>query len=188
MAWVFPDFFDHPDKIRFIEQEENENIELFLRQHGITNVPWIFFSLLAIIAPVLVVQLDANFSLHLFDKVPNLILVDSLVLWYMLILAYAFEKFLYWYYNIYIVTNFHLVDVDFISLLKRVITEIEIKDIESVRTDVSGIIRPLFNFGNVEIETAAKDQSSVFEAVPKPDIVADRIEDFRQKLSGGEGE
>jgi hypothetical protein len=186
MAWIFPDFFDHPDHIRFIEQEESETIELFLRQHGITNIPWIFFILVAIIAPIIALQLDAVFRLNLFTNLPVIVLIDGLIVWYMLILAYALEKFLYWYYNIYIVTNIHLVDIDFVSLLKRVITEIEIKDVESVRTDISGIFRPLFNFGDVIIETAAKDQSNDFEAVPKPDIVADRIEDFRGKLGGTE--
>jgi hypothetical protein len=171
--------------IRFAEQEPDENIELFLRQHFITNVPWIVLTILAFIAPALVVMLDTTLSLNLFNSLPSEALVGGLIIWYMLILAYALEKFLFWYYNIYIVTNIHLVDIDFISLLFRQITEIEIKDVESVRTQISGVIRPLFNFGDVVIETAAKDQASTFTDVPKPDIVADRIDDLRQANPGG---
>lgn len=175
----FPAFFDHPQNISFSEQEVNERIELFLRQHWFTNVGWIIIAILAFITPVLVVYVDTIFRLNLFVTTSNEIIVDGLITWYMLILAYALEKFLFWYYNIYIVTNIHVVDVDFLNLLFRQVTEIELKDIESVRSQINGIFGPLFNFGDVIIETAAKDQASVFEKVPKPDTVSDRIEDLR---------
>lgn len=182
---LFPAFFDKPEHISFIEQEPSEKIELFLRQHAVTNVGWIFVTILTTLAPVIVLQLDSAFKINLFTNVPNILLVDGLILWYMLVLAYTLEKFLYWYYNIYIVTNIHIVDVDFFSLLLRRITDLELKDIESVRTEMGGIIRPLFNFGHVIIETAAKEQRALFEDVPHPDVVADRIEDLRGKLPGG---
>lgn len=183
---LFPAFFDKPQNITFAEQETEERIELFLRQHWVTNIPWIFLALLAVLAPVLLVVIEERFRLNLFGSVPDQALIGGLVLWDMLVVAYALEKILYWYYNIYIVTNIHIVDIDFISLLFRQITEIELKDIESVRTEIRGVTRPLFHFGSVVIETAAKEQSIVFADVPKPDIVADRIGDLRNGLGGGE--
>ncbi len=182
---IFPAFFDHPQNISFAEQEVDERIELFLRQHWVKNIPWIFLTILAFIAPALLIQLDQFLKLNLFRPLPNEAITGGLIIWYMLIFAYALEKFLFWYYNIYIVTNIHLVDVDFLNLLFRQITEIELKDVESVRTQISGVFGPLFNFGNVIIETAAKDQASSFEDVPQPDVVADRIDDLRQTKKEG---
>ena len=184
----FPAFFDRPEHISFAEQETNERIELFLRQHWFTNVGWILSTIIAFLVPPLLITLDASLSFNLLRGVPTEVLIGALIIWYMLVVAYATQSFLYWYYNIYIVTNFHLVDVDFLNLLFRQVTEIELKDVESVRNQIGGVIQPLFNYGDVIIETAAKDQSEVFEDVPKPDLVADRIEDLRGNSSEGSTE
>lgn len=182
---LFPAFFDNPAKIRFSEQEANETIELFLRRHAIVNVPWIITALIAIILPVILIQLDQMFALNFIAPIPTSILAGGLVIYYLIIIGYVLEQFLHWYFNIYIVTNIHIVDVNFDSLLFRNITEIALKDIESVSSSIKGFFGSLFNFGNVNIETAATSQASIFEKVPKPDQVADRIEDLRQLINGG---
>src|SRR5258708_32160718 len=124
---LFPSFFDHPQHITFAEQEADENIELFLRQHWVKNIPWIFLTILAFLTPAFVIQLDQVLRLNLFIFLPSEVIAVGLIIWYMLVLAYALQKFLFWYYNIYIVTNIHLVDIDFLNLLFRQITEIELK-------------------------------------------------------------
>ena len=182
---LFPSFFDKPQDISFAEQEQDEHIELFLRRHAITNIGWIVASIVAFILPALFLRLDQQAHFAYTSQISTQAQVATLIVWYMLLLAYVFEQFLFWYFNIYIVTNFHIVEVNFLSLMFREITEIELKDIESVSTQIGGIIRPLFNFGDVLIETAAKDQGIKFTDVPKPDIVSDRIEDLRAAVKTG---
>lgn len=174
----FPALFDHPTNISFAEQEADETIILFLRQHPIVNIPWILASLIASILPVVFIQLDTIFNAGFFSNIPNSLLIAGLIIYYLLILGYAIEQFLHWYFNIYIVTNKHIVDVDFDSLLYRKITEINLTDIESVNNKIVGIFASLFNFGNVNVETAATRQAVVFIKVPRPDFVADTIQDL----------
>lgn len=178
---LFPSLFQNPQKIKFIEQEPNEQIILFLRQHGITNVPWIFLALLAIFLPFIVIQLDISLGTNFLINVPNQALIGGLVIYYMLIIAYIIEQFLFWYFNIYIVTNLHLVDINFNSLLSRDIIELEFRDVESVATDIRGIFASLFNFGDVSVKTAAEKVPVVFARVPRPDLVADIIQDLQTK-------
>lgn len=176
----FPAFFDHPDRIRFSQQEENEEIELFLRRHFITNVPWMLISFVLLILPFGVVFADLAWNLGLTGNLPASIGTGLILIWYMLLFAYIIENFLFWYFNIYIVTNFNVVDINYNSLLSRSVVEIQLKDIESQKSSIRGIFRELFNFGDVQIETAAENQQTVFDDVPKPDLVADRIQDLRQ--------
>jgi uncharacterized membrane protein YdbT with pleckstrin-like domain len=68
--------------------------------------------------------------------------------------------------------------VDFDSLLYRKITEINLTDIESVKSKISGVFGSLFNYGDVNIETAATHQAVDFIQVPRPDFVADTIQDL----------
>lgn len=177
----FPSFFKNPAKIKFIEQEPTEEIILFLRQHGIVNLPWILLSILAIFLPPVFLQLDLTFNTNFFTAIPTQILVGGLAIYYMLVLAFILEQFLFWYYNIYIVTNLHLVDINFYSILSRNIIELEFRDIESVSTDIKGIFGSFFNYGDVIVRTAAEKQPVIFSRVPRPDQVADTIQDLQIK-------
>jgi uncharacterized membrane protein YdbT with pleckstrin-like domain len=185
MDLFFPSLFDKPAGIGFIEQEPNEHIELFLRQHAIVNLGWIVASIVAFFVPVLLLQIDLRTGTNFFLKIPLQFDIALAVLWYLLLIAYILENFLFWYFNIYIVTNVHLVDVDFYSLMYRKVTEIELKDIENVSSTVKGFFGPLFNFGDVIVETAGNHQDIEFLRVPRPDFVADRIEDLRAAVGAG---
>lgn len=181
----FPAFFDRPEHINFIEQEESEHIILLLRRHWVTNVPWILTSIFAILLPFAFFYLEEMFNLQISPNIPANIFVAAIVSWYILTVAYIIENFLNWYFNIYIVTNLHIVDINFFSLLYREIVEIRIQDVESAASKVQGIIASLFYFGDVMVETAAEKQNINFESVPNPDLVADRIQDLQGQLDGG---
>lgn len=180
----FPAFFDHPVKMRFADQETDEYIELLLRQHWVTTISWIISALfLATVPPVLLKISSVQVFLNQFH-IPNNIMVSVFILWYMFITAYVIGKFLYWYFNIYIVTNMHLVDVSYQNLLSKSVTEIFLSDIQSSRVHLRGVLGSLFNFGDVIIETEAKKQDIQFLSVPKPDAVKERIQDLQEVEKG----
>lgn len=185
---LFPSFFDTPANLHFIDQEADEKIEIFLRQHWIVNVGWVLTALILIMLPAWILELDILFRLNFFASIPLTVLIGGIILWYLLVIAYILEQFLYWYFNIYIVTNLHIVQIKFSSLLSRSVTETKLKDLESVRASIKGVFGPLFNFGNVDMETAAKDQEIHFVNVPKPDFVSDRVEDLRRPFDEGGSE
>ncbi len=98
---LFPAFFDHPANISFAEQEDDEVLELFLRQHPFVNVYWIITSLIAIVLPVILIQLDTTLRLNVLTSIPSSLIAASLVIYYLLVLGYVIEQFLHWYFNIY---------------------------------------------------------------------------------------
>ncbi|MBI2011489.1 PH domain-containing protein [Candidatus Daviesbacteria bacterium] len=175
----FPSFFDHPINVRFAEQEVDETIEILLRQHFITNIPWIVASFVGFFVPFILLSIDRMFGFDFLDKVSLELNLMALILWYLFLLAYIIENFLHWYFNIYIITNRHLVDINFHSLLLRDILEVGIENVETASSKIQGIIRSLFNYGDVTVRTAAEASPITFDAVPFPDKVADRINDIR---------
>ncbi len=179
---LFPAFFDRPEKMSFGEQEPDEIVELLLRRHWVTNLPWIFTALFGFVLPAVVIALTKNFNINFFS-IPPQVAIGLIIIWYMLLLGYVIEQFLYWYYNIYIVTTKHLVDINFHSLLYRDVTESAIDDIQSVSAKIKGIFGSLFNFGDVIALTAAESHFISFLDVPFPDLIADRIEDLRSSLN-----
>lgn len=180
---LFPSLFDHPDKMRFLEQEPAEIIELFLRQHWVLNVPWIFLSLLGLALPLILLWLDQFFGTNYAFKIPLQLLLGGIIVWYLLITAYALESFLFWYFNVYIVTNLHLVDINFFNILNRQILEIKLINIEGVSSKMKGLVGSFFNYGDVYARTAAEHQVITFDNVPNPDFVTDRIQDLSGERS-----
>jgi hypothetical protein len=177
----FPAFFDHPEQMSFAQQESDEKIELLLRQHWVTNLPWLISAFIAVFVPFAVVSWSPYFGLPFLTQIPNSIWIAAILLWYLLIIAFVIESFLYWYFNIYIVTDQHLVDIDFHSLLLRDVTEASLDNIESAKSTIKGITRSMFNYGDVVISTAAEHQDITFDGVPYPDRVADRINDLKER-------
>ncbi len=184
---LFPAFFEKPLHIRFEQQEPDEFIELFLRKHWFTNVGWIIMAIFLSLLPFVIVLVDASLNLGFTTNLPFQISAGFIILWYMLVAAYVIENFLYWYFNIYIVTNKHIVDINYSSLLSRSVVEVKLVDVQSQKASIKGIFRQLFNFGDVVIETAAENQRIDFMDIPKPDLVADRVQDLKSAIGDGGG-
>ncbi|MBI2022452.1 PH domain-containing protein [Candidatus Daviesbacteria bacterium] len=174
----FPATIIKPENIKFENQEADEHIELFMREHWITNVPWVTISILAFILPLILVQVTSFVGLQFVFNAPLQLILGGLIIYYLLIIAYIIESFLFWYFNVEIVTNKHLIDVMFHSLLSRQIVEIGLEDIENISRSAGGIIDSLFNFGDVLIQTAANEQNIEFSNVSNPDFVVDKIQDL----------
>lgn len=164
----------------FRDQEQGERIELLLRKHPFTNTRWIVASIIGLLLP-LIMHIANPASWPAFASLPaipasTMFLVE--MLWYIVVIGYALENFLIWYYNVYLVTNMRVVDVDFIGLLQYSSTEAELRQIQDVEHKQIGLWQLMFSFGTVEVQTAGVRQNIDFQKVPRPFRVADIITDL----------
>ncbi|MFZ5365850.1 MAG: hypothetical protein ACOZBZ_00975 [Patescibacteria group bacterium] len=166
-------FVQNPVGVRFETQEEEEKIILLLRKHWITNVPWIILAIILLAAPLVL----PYFPLLTFLPVRYQLM--AVILWYLLVTAFVFEQFLTWFFNVYIVTDERVVDVDFYNLVYKQITEAKIDRIQDITLRLGGVVRALFNFGDVLIQTAGAEPNLEFEAVPNPDQVVKILQGLR---------
>lgn len=170
-------------KVRFETQEKREKIVLLLRRHVVTNVRWILITFFLLLIPTF-----SDF-LPFFGELPLRYQSVFLLMWYLFITAYVLEHFLSWYYNVYIITDERIVDVDFHSLMYKEVSESKIENIQDVTFVMGGFSRALFNFGTVYIQTAGEQREFDFDDVPHPDRVAKVInelilEEEKEKLEG----
>lgn len=176
-------FVPRPDKVRFETQEKKEKIVLLLRRHVITNVPWVLLALLMVLVPW-IVKLFIS-----FDFIPFRYQLMSLIGWYLLTFAFVFERFLSWLFNVNILTDERVVDIDFPTILYREISSTKTDQIQDVSVKIGGFIRSLFDYGEILIQTAGTIPEICFEAVPHPTRVAEIINDLileeeKEKLEG----
>lgn len=176
-------FCYYPDRAKFATQDPEERVILLLRRHPITNLRWIIIALILIIAPLFLV------TFPIIEFLPIRFQIIAVVSWYLITLAFIFEEFLSWFFNVYIVTDERIVDVDFVNLVYREITDANIDQIQDVTAQMGGAIRTVFNYGDVVIQTAAEIPQIEFDAVPNPDRVSRilrelRIEEEQEKIEG----
>lgn len=167
-----------PAKTFFQTQDADEEVILLLRRHFVTNVPWIFLSLLALIIPLILFPLFFSFLFPTLSRGYQLVAVLS---WYLLVFSYAFVNFLLWYFHVYIVTNKRVIDIDVHGLTLSDITSAKLEQIQDITLKRVGIIRTIFDYGNVFIQTAGTVPSLEFEAVPRPAAVIDILEELVNK-------
>jgi len=171
----FSAFLAHPKVFTFKEKDDNEDILLVLRQHWFTNVSWVVIAILMAFAPMLLkyIPLLASFP-------PNYQFV-SVLFWYLVTITFVFERFLSWYFNVYIITDERVVDIDFNNLLDKKFSEAKISMIQDVTSRVSGLSQTILNYGTVYIQTASEVPEIQFEKVPNPEKIILILQQLRQE-------
>lgn len=169
--------------VRFETQDPEENILMILRRHWITNIPWVLMAALLFFAPAVLV------SFPLLTSFPWRFQLVFVIVWYLVLMMFAFEKFLTWFYNMTIITDERIVDIDFINLTTKKVSDCDLDKIQDVSFSNSGAIGTIFNFGNVTVQTAAEIVEFVFEDVPRPAKVAEVLQHLRteEKIEAIEG-
>jgi hypothetical protein len=178
---LFATFAKHPKGITFANQEPDEIILLFLRRHFITNIPWLlatFFFLL--LPPVLLLLLSA---------IPDFILPLGLTIvltgfYYLIIIGYAFGKFISWFYNIGVVTQKRIIDLNSANILAHNTATANFGEIVDVKFIQRGFFQSTFDYGDIHIQTEALRANFDFDAAPKPTEVTDIISDLRVAMKG----
>jgi hypothetical protein len=176
-------FLARPRHLNFETQLDGEEVILLLRRHLITQIQWVAVTLVMIFAPLVL----TNFPLLRF--LPSRFQFIVILMWYLLTFAIALEDFLGWYFNVYIVTDERVIDIDFYNLIYKEISDTEIENIEDVTVTVGGVLQTVFNYGSVEIQTAAQIPQLEFEYVPKPGVVSEvlkqlQLEEKQEEIEG----
>jgi hypothetical protein len=164
----------NPSEFNFSERNSDEEIYLTIRSHWITNLHWIITAIIMLFIPLFLRYV--NF----LDFLPSQYRFFLFLFWYLFIFVFVFEKFLDWYFDLFLVTNQRLVDIDFNNLLNRHFAEAEISMIQDLSFSIKGFLGTFFNYGDVLIQTAAKSNQINFEKVPNPRKIVELIEQLRK--------
>lgn len=161
-------------KIRFEGESKDEETLFFLRAHPITNLSWIIMSVVAIFLPISTLIF---FVIATPIEVP--ISIETVVLgfgaWYLVVFGVALQQFISWFFNIYILTNKQIVDIDFFGLFHRNVSQTTLGNVQDVTYSKAGIFQNFFDYGNLFLQTAGTQLRFEFHSVPDPEGVQKQI-------------
>lgn len=179
----FSSLLVNPHIFDFEERDSQEKIILVARPHWITNLSWILTAVALFIAPSLLKFVP------LVGDIPAKFQMIGILAWYLVSFAFAFEKFLSWYFDVFIITDERIIDISFNNLLDKKFSEAKISMVQDVTSRVIGVIPTMFNYGTVFIQTAAEVAEIHFENVPNPEKIIKvlqilRDEEEREAIEG----
>lgn len=184
---AFSTYCVNPEGVSFADQEKDEKILLFLRRHIITNVDWILLTIVFSFIPIVISLLNlldiSNVNIISFLNFPPQFTTLFLIFYYSVIFTFVLVNFISWFYNIGLVTDKRVVDIDLTELVFKNIATTKHSLIQDVSYSQNGAIRSLFHFGDVIVQTAGQEGKFELEAVPHPDKVVHLMEDFIGKKS-----
>jgi len=164
----------NPHIFDFEERDSDEKIILVARPHWITNLSWILTTIVLIIAPSLLRFVP------IINNLPTKFEILGIFAWYLITFAFSFEKFLSWYFDVYIITDERVIDIAFNNLLDKKFSEAKLSMIQDITSRVSGVSQTMFNFGTVYIQTAAEVSEIQFELVPNPEKIIKVLQILRE--------
>ncbi len=88
---------------------------------------------------------------------------------------FGFLTWIDYYFDIWIITNQRIVNIEQKGLFDRHISELNFSRIQDVTTTVEGIIPTVLNFGDVFVQTASEQERFLFRMVPDPYKIKDTI-------------
>ena len=159
----------------FETQTLDEEVIIFERAHFFTNVWWITLVVIFVLVPpilkLLPLENGVTFDLSLSIGTQFILTLS----WYLFVAAFAFQRFLLWHFNIYIVTNKRVVDIDFFNLFYKQISSTVTSNIQDVTHRRGGVAQLFFNYGDVFVQTAGTNPNFEFHLVGSPNKISKKI-------------
>ena len=176
----------------YLNLEPNEQIMRVVRHHwaGFLSTAFMIFWMFVI---PLVIVIIINIATHgLLSRFGNItIMIVSAYLLFML--TFLMGEWINFYYDVVIITNRRIININQVGLLSRQTSEVSIMQIQNVSADIDGILRSILDFGKISVETAGEGTSDepvlhhgvegyfTIDDIPSPNKIARLILDLHRQ-------
>jgi len=168
----------NPHNTEYDGKDKDEQILYIFRRAFITNISWIFMVAVFLAMPIIFNVVAIGIDKNLVNVIPTNLIVIANLFWYVFIFGFCVMNFTNWFFNIYMITDRKIVDMDFQGLTYKNISEAPLTNIEDVTSNINGTFGTVFNIGSVLMQTAAEKTQFEFDFVYNPAQVRDIISDL----------
>lgn len=174
----FRSLIKNPENTSYEGKDNDEVVHLLIRRSPLALVKNIVITIIFFILPLYVFPFLFNLryeGIAVFDR--NFAFCIQ-IFWYLALFGYIFQWFLNWYFEVFLVTNKKIIDVDRGSTN---ISETFLINVEDVTSKMASVVGQVLNIGSIHIQTAAEREEFEFEMVDNPSEIRDAISDLVSK-------
>ncbi len=157
-------------------QKPDEKVVKFLRRQWFT---WMFI----IVAGVFMLAVPTLIALYFQDKLmvglahpilgPIIVILGSIYV--LSVWLFSFLEFTDYYLDTWIITNDRIINTEQKGLFNRVASELHLASVQDVTSNVKGMIRTFFDYGDVLIQTAGEKERFIFKGIDHPEKIKETI-------------
>jgi membrane protein YdbS with pleckstrin-like domain len=173
-------FIPFPKDSSFHGREDGENIILVVRSHWILYLPHLIGAFLVLMLPWLLIILIPSLISN------SAIFISLLIIALLICISVITNAYLSWYYNVSIITDQRIIDLDFPNIMSHTMSEIQLDKIQDVTDKQIGAMGSFFDIGSVFVQTAGSNQDVEFQNIPRPRDVHDILSDLLEMQEKGE--
>lgn len=161
-------------------RRHGEEIVTHLRRHWLVFVMTALLYIgLAVLPPLVALAataLQADLAIVLTYPVIGPGLVVLIASYYLLLIVFGFTAWTEMYLDTWTITTERIINSEQNGLFNRVVSELDLSDIQDVTGEEVGFLPTIFHYGNVYIQTAAERERFLFEEIPGPYRIAKIIQ------------
>jgi membrane protein YdbS with pleckstrin-like domain len=159
--------------------DPGEEITRIIHRHVLTLFPAFLGIVGLVITAVLLAFAEGRFP----DTIPfPRVMVFALIIIFLVLAALIFLISIFVYErNVLIFTNVHLIQAEQYGLFNHRVSQISFVRVQDVTGSRNGFFQTIFNFGNVEIQSAGEEEKFIFRGAPNPQDIADDVLEIHEK-------
>lgn len=160
----------------------DEQLIFLLRRHPITVLPLAITTLILLASPFGLNWYIQNYRPEfLQDQTAFIpfILIGSI--FFLFAWLFLFQYFMDYYLDTWIVTTKRIINIEQSGLFHRTMSELRLYRVQDVTASINGFWQTIFNYGQVEIQTAGEKLRFLFEQVGNPNHVSKIILEVAEK-------
>jgi uncharacterized membrane protein YdbT with pleckstrin-like domain len=153
---------------KFVSIMEDENVLLISHRSWfyIAQQFFIVFLMLALFFGA-VVYLPIFFPTAASGQAEKIIYFTE-TLFLMAIWIYGFLIWIDYYYDLWIITDKRLINIEQKGLFMRKTSELDYAKVQDVSVDIKGFLATVLNYGDVLVQTAGEQPNFLFRTIPNP--------------------
>lgn len=162
-------------RYHFQGQRENEDVLRIIHRHWFNIILQYIGIGCATVLLVVIFSVLPKAAPITADALPPLLLLFLLNTFLLFIWLYVFLIWVDYYFDVWIITNERIVNIEQKGLFNREVSELQFSRIQDVTSVVDGFIPTILNFGDVYVQTAAEEERFVFRQIPDPYTIKDMV-------------
>ncbi|MFC1625049.1 hypothetical protein ACFL15_01590 [Patescibacteria group bacterium] len=181
---ILSSFIKNPKKTTYEGEDNDEKILILLRKSVVSNFTWLSFTFILLLVPFFFSPTISKLTYMEMRVINPGFLFTFNIFWYLFTIGYAFQNFLAWYFDVLMITNKKVIDIDQAG---RDVSETTLSNIQDVTSKVKGNLGVVFDIGDIYIQTSAEQREFEFMSVRNPSKVRDEIADLVAKIKKENG-
>ena len=97
-------------------------------------------------------------------------------------IIYGIRQFILYSFNVFVITNKRIIDIDQRGLFDRVVSESSYDKIQDISFRNKGVLQTFFHYGSVIIQTASNDANLELEGVKDPAKIQEIISEIQREV------